>query len=61
MIGTLKTDEKLIKRLRKAASKPLTKEELARQRVSFVFGNLPSKSNITRDHVAEKIKKNEGA
>jgi hypothetical protein len=61
MIATLKTDPKLIKRLQESASEPITKEELARQRVSFVYGNLPNDSTITRDRVAEKIKSNEGA
>ncbi len=61
MIEKLKTDAELIKRLRESASKPVTKEELAQQRVSFVYGNLPSDSTVTRDRVAEKIKKNEGA
>ncbi len=61
MIASLKTDADLIERLRESASKPVTKEELARQRVSFVYGNLPSDSAITRDRVARKIKENEGA
>ena len=60
MIGTLKTDDALIKRLEESAKKPITKEELTRQRISFVYGNLPDKSTITRARVAEKIKRNEG-
>ena len=61
MIATLKTNARLIERLQESASKPVTKEELARQRVSFVYGNLPADSTITRERVAEKIKMNEGA
>ncbi len=61
MIGTLKTDDALIKRMEDSAKKPITKEELERQRVSFVYGNLPNDSTITRDRVAKKIKSNEGA
>lgn len=61
MIASLKTDADLIRRLQESASKPVSKEELARQRVSFVYGNLPSNSTITRDRVAERIKENEGA
>ena len=60
MIGILKTDDALIKRLKESAKKPITKEELTRQRVSFVYGNLPKGSTITRDRVAKRIKKNEG-
>ena len=61
MIGTRKTDGALIRRMRESAKKPITKEELERQRVSFVYGNLPDKSEITREKVAERIKRNEGA
>jgi hypothetical protein len=61
MTAALKTDASLIERLRKAAEKPITKDELARQRVSFVFGNLPDNSGITREQVSQKIKENEGA
>ena len=57
----LKTDGELLRRLKRAASKPITKDELAKQRVSFVYGNLPTDSAITRERVAEKIRKNEGA
>ena len=61
MIGTLKTDDALIKRMEDSAKKPISKVELERQRVSFVYGNLPNDSTITRDRVAAKIKSNEGA
>lgn len=61
MIDTPKTDDVLIEQLRASAAKPVTKEELARQRVSFVYGNLPADSTITRAKVEERIKANEGA
>jgi hypothetical protein len=61
MIAALKTDRALLKRLEASAKKPITKKELAEQRISFVFGNLPSDSPITRERVAKKIKNNEGA
>lgn len=61
MTNELKTDDKLLKRLSKAASEPVTKDEIAKQRVSFVYGNLPTNSTITRERVAKKIKMNEGA
>ena len=61
MIGTLKTDDALIKRLEESARKPITKGDLEKQRVSFVYGNLPTDSDITRERVAKKIKLNEGA
>ena len=61
MIATPKTDADLIKRLQESASKPIKKEELDRQRASYVFGNLPSDSTITRESVEKRIKMNEGA
>ena len=61
MNDTLKTDPKLLEQLRESAQKPLTKDELEAQRVSFVFGNLPKDSPITRERVAQKLKMNEGA
>jgi len=60
MIATPKTDEALLKRLQESAQKPVTKQELELQRVSFVYGNLPNNSTITREQVARKIKMNEG-
>ena len=60
MIEDLKTDPALIDRLRASAAKPLTKAQLQRQRVSFVYGNLPDDSPVTRDQVAEKIISNQG-
>lgn len=61
MIAAFATDEQLLKRLHESAAKPVTKSELARQQISFVYGNLPSDSNITRDQVAQRLKMNEGA
>lgn len=61
MVSDMKTDSTLIARLQEAASKPLTKRELELQRVSFVYGNLPKGSTITKDRVENKIRENEGA
>ena len=61
MIASLKTDKALLERLEESAKKPMTREELKRQRVSFVYGNLPNDSEITRDRVAKKLESNEGA
>jgi hypothetical protein len=61
MASDMKTDAKLLERLQRAASKPITKSELERQRVSFVYGNLPKGSTLTKDRVEHKIRENEGA
>ncbi len=60
MIGTLKTDAHLLRRLQESASQPVTKAQLERQRVSFIYGNLPPDSEITRERVEERVKSNEG-
>lgn len=56
MFKELKTDPAIAKRLRKAAKKKLGRDELEKQRVSFVYGNMPAKSNVTRQQVEKKIK-----
>lgn len=61
MTGDLKTDAALLARLQESAKKPMTRGELARQKVSFVYGNLPEDSTITRDRVEERIRMKEGA
>lgn len=55
-----KTDESLLRRLDEAAKAGLTKAEVYQQRVSFVFGNLPNDSTLTRQQVAEELAKAEG-
>ncbi len=55
-----KTGEALEKRLRKAASKPMTKDEVREQRISFVYGNLPHNSTLTREEVARILASREG-
>jgi hypothetical protein len=38
----------------------LTKREVAAQRISWVYGNLPDDSTLTRDEVARIIEAHEG-
>lgn len=61
MLAQLKTDPELLKRLHESPAKPATKDELEKQLISFVYGNLPSDSTITRAQVEDRIKANEGA
>ena len=56
----LKTDESLLKKLRRAATRVPTAEELEKQRVSFVIGSLGRKSTATRAQVEEMLAKEEG-
>jgi hypothetical protein len=59
-ILTLKTDPALLARLTKAATQPATKEELHQQRISFVLGNLPTGSQITREQVEAALARADG-
>ena len=56
----IQSNEELLRRLHEAASRVLTKEELHRQRVSFIYGNLPPDSTITREQVEKAIARIEG-
>jgi len=54
------TDSRLIERLRLAAQHKMTADEVRRQRVSFVYGNLPENSTLTRDQVASALDRLDG-
>lgn len=52
-----KTDAKLLARLKKAAKKELSNEELEQQRVSFVYSVVASRDGMTREKVASLLKR----
>lgn len=52
-------EEAALERLKQAAGRPMTKNELLEQRISWVYGNLPSNSTITREEVANRIRARE--
>jgi hypothetical protein len=56
----LKTDSGLLERLALAATRQISRDELHEQRVSFIYGNLPEGSTITREHIEEVLAKIEG-
>lgn len=58
---SVETDEALLRRLSEEATVKLSKEDLKKQRVSFVYGNLPNGSAISREMVVDRITENEGA
>lgn len=58
--GAPKTDPHLLKSLKKAAKRGLTAEEIQRQRVSYVYGNLPKGSTLTCDEVEKVLARSEG-
>jgi hypothetical protein len=59
-VTNLKTNEPLLKALKKAAARVHTAEELHKQRVSFILGLLKSSSEVTRDRVEEVLTEQEG-
>lgn len=55
-----KADAALILRLMEAAKRRMSPEEAREQRLSFVLGNLPFDSDVTREEVEAAIKRYEG-
>jgi hypothetical protein len=55
----IKTDSKLIERLRNSG-RYVTREQLRRQRVSYIMGSLPQDSTITRREIERILEQNEG-
>ena len=60
MPNDIRTDAKLLARLRKAASVAMTSDQLRRQRISFIHGNLPHESTMSRDEIEKALDKHEG-
>lgn len=59
-MSDVKTRASLLEALRQAAERPMTADEIARQRVSFVMGALGDKSNLTRARVQEILAQQDG-
>lgn len=55
MPTNLNTDQGLLQRLSAAAARGVTPDERRRQRVSFVYGNLPKESEMTKHQVEEAL------
>jgi hypothetical protein len=56
----LHTDGNLLKKLREAAGKPMSSDEIHKQRVSYVMGMLSANSAITRECVEQHLLEREG-
>jgi hypothetical protein len=54
------SDRALLDRLRHAAKHEMTMDELRRQRVSFVYGNLPENSPMTKHEVGAALARLDG-
>ncbi|MEN5168105.1 hypothetical protein ABE444_00905 [Brevundimonas pondensis] len=55
MKSQLTTDAVLLERLKAAAAYKMSRDEIQRQRSSFVFGNMPFDSSMTRPQVVEAL------
>lgn len=51
------TDRNLIERLTAAASRGVSAGERRQQRISFVYGNMPKNSSMTKHQVADALEK----
>lgn len=60
MPNEIRTDEALLARLRRAANVDMTGDQLRAQRISFIHGNLPHESTMSRDEIERTLEKHEG-
>jgi hypothetical protein len=56
----LQTDQALINRLKIAAARELTAEEVNKQRVSYILGTLKNESTVTRSRIKDVLAEHEG-
>jgi len=52
---SMKTSAGLLDKVRRAAARKLSPNELMEQRVSFVFGSMDSDNGVTKDKVRKVI------
>ena len=58
MPSDIKTDGELLRRLHTV--REVSREQLRKQRVSFIYGSLPKDSRITRQQIEEALARSEG-
>jgi hypothetical protein len=56
----IQTDTGLLARLLASSHATLTRDQLRRQRISFIYGGLPEDSTITRLQIEQTLDKAEG-
>ncbi|MEM9086048.1 MAG: hypothetical protein AAGB23_09015 [Pseudomonadota bacterium] len=56
MGNELVTDVNLLQRLAEAAKRKVSAHERRQQRLSFVYGNLPKNSDMTKSDVARALR-----
>ncbi|MEO0713293.1 MAG: hypothetical protein AAFY37_05220 [Pseudomonadota bacterium] len=60
MLNDIATNKELLDQLHKAAKRQISQEELHAQRVSFILGNLPQDSDMTKADVEKVLQELEG-
>ena len=60
MPNDLKTDAGLLEKLAEAAKRPMSKDELRAQKISFIVGSLSKDSTVTRQQIEEALRNAEG-
>jgi hypothetical protein len=59
-MAEIRTDRRLLEKFKAAAGKPMTAEEIHKQRLSFVMGMLEPNSTLTRQEVERMLLEKEG-
>jgi predicted transcriptional regulator len=57
---SLKTSQAVLDSVQRAASRKMSPHEALEQRVSFVYGTMDAKSNVTREQVRQLIIEQQG-
>ena len=53
----IKTDANLLKRLGEAAQSTLSKEEVKKQRLSFIYAGMPKESGMSKVQIEKTLSK----
>jgi hypothetical protein len=56
----LHTNASLLEKIKTSASKPMTYEEIRKQKISYVMGSLKDGSSVTVSKVNEVLSKHDG-
>lgn len=57
----MKSNAKLLQKLKQASEKKQTPQEIREQRVSFIYGSIDNKKGVTRSRIQEILAEQEGS
>lgn len=58
--NTPRQSQELVRNLKAAAGKKLSRKEIFDQKASFVYGNLPWRRTLTHEQVIDRLREYEG-